>query len=71
MTVRISELIGRAAEIAEEIIARNGIWEAHDQGRLAYHMPASWHVNPHPSWHVNASDWQRGFDQEAMLSQQL
>ena len=64
MTIRCENLRGRPLQISEEVRRRNGIWEAYDQGRLAYHIPG-WNKNPHLDGHMNASDWQRGFDYEA------
>jgi len=61
-----SPLTGRALEIFNEVHARNGIWDAHDQGRFAHATGSPRNSNP---WddaigrsHINCGDWYRGWD---------
>lgn len=55
----------RAREIESEIQARNGIWDAYDQGRWAYAMGYALSDNHHrcPATltHMNTYDWDRGY----------
>ena len=64
-----SNLTGRPLAIFNEIHARNGIWEAYDQGRMAHAQGEARFANP---WnraplntHICTSDWFRGWDAEA------
>lgn len=61
-------LTGRPLEIAEYVHSRNGVWDAFDQGRLAralgeLHTANPWRVTGLP-YHVNMSDWERGWSVE-------
>jgi hypothetical protein len=57
-----------AQTIIDEVMSRNGIWDAYDQGRWAFHLGAPISPNPHfhPAlgFHVNVSDWERGWKAE-------
>lgn len=61
-------LTGRALEIAEHVYNRNQVWDAYDQGRLAHALGQPYTSNPwrHPAlpWHVNWTDWERGWTAE-------
>lgn len=53
-----------AMEIAEFVNARNGIWEAYDQGRWSFACGIPMIQNPHACWHINFSHWNRGWIDE-------
>lgn len=57
-----------ADDVIREVAEKGGIWEAYDQGRLAFHRGI--HINPfeNPVVSVCASDWRRGYDYEASLA---
>ncbi len=44
---------------------KNHFWEAYDQGRWAHTIGVMRDGNPHIPGHINANDWQRGWDFEA------
>jgi len=55
----------RGGQIHAEVMeTRGGLWEAYDQGRMAYAMGEPFTTSPHLSWHVNNSDWERGWRAE-------
>lgn len=55
--------------VIAEVMSRGHIWDAHDQGRLAFHDGIPMAANPwrHPvlPWHINLSDWDRGWIAES------
>ena len=63
--------IRRSVLISGVAAQRDGIWDAFDQGRLAFLSGCSFGSNPHSLYagyfHANVRDWERGWRHEAAL----
>ncbi len=59
---------GGEAEFIAEKMKRSHIWEAFDQGGLAFYRCVPLEANPWKvpglRWHINQSDWERGWKHE-------
>lgn len=63
------------AELITEVTegGKRSLWDARDQGRLAYHRGEAFESNPHKLYpgyfHANMAEWERGWQQEAQENQ--